>query len=120
MALKLFVSEFENVENYVVTYKGTMRCKLAMDQFSTRKSFQQFASGMKLTKERCGLSKRGCMSVTIVGQSSALASRSPCIALSTCASTSRSGCYHTHETAVPTAASTSSTCAYACPTAASC
>ncbi len=70
LALKLFVKDVANIEedDYVVTIKGTMRYRLAMDHVSTGMSFHQVAAAMQHTKERYSLSKLGGINDTIVGQ----------------------------------------------------
>jgi hypothetical protein len=58
-----------NVEEdkYVITIKGTMRYKLAMDHVPMGMSFRQMAAVMQHTKEHYSLSKLGGINDTIVG-----------------------------------------------------
>jgi len=124
----LFVKDVANVEEdeYVVTIKGTMRYKLATDHVSTRMLFRKVAVAMQHTKERCSLSKLGGINDSIVGQyvcvgvAFALQHIADLCVDKSIWALSRFGHYHLPTTVVPTAASTSSTCTYACATAASC
>uniref|UniRef100_A0AAV1TLT7 Uncharacterized protein n=1 Tax=Peronospora matthiolae TaxID=2874970 RepID=A0AAV1TLT7_9STRA len=59
LALKLFVKDKANVDDYLVTIKVTMLYELIMDHVLVGMSFRQVASAMQHTKERCGLSKLG-------------------------------------------------------------